>query len=83
MLRSTSSGISLYYDPFNRLVEYDTTVSTRFAYDGAEISAGSCRSIPSAPPAASTSMDMSQTIRSIGLIRLAPAELSGLLWELL
>jgi hypothetical protein len=38
MLRSTSDGITFHYDPFDRLVEYDTTVSTRFVHDGAEIS---------------------------------------------
>jgi len=36
---STSDGISLYYDPLNRLAEYDTTISTRFVYDGGEIAA--------------------------------------------
>jgi len=36
---SASEGISLYYDPLNRLVEYDTTTTTRFVYDGGEMAA--------------------------------------------
>jgi len=40
LLKSSSSeGISLYYDPLNRLTEYDTTISTRFVYDGGEMAA--------------------------------------------
>lgn len=38
-LTTASSGISLYYDPLRRLAEYDTTVSTRFVYDGAKVAA--------------------------------------------
>ena len=32
-----SGGISIYYDPMGRMSEYDTTVSTRFIYDGDEM----------------------------------------------
>lgn len=32
-------GATLYYDPLNRLVEFDTSTSTRFYYDGGQISA--------------------------------------------
>lgn len=36
-LKSVSNGATLYYDPIGRLSEFDTTSSTRFAYDGAHI----------------------------------------------
>lgn len=36
-LKSTSGGVSLYYDPIGRLHEYDTSVSTRFMHDGGQI----------------------------------------------
>jgi RHS repeat-associated protein len=39
MLKSASSGVSLYYDPLGQLVEYDTTVSTRFIHAGGQIAA--------------------------------------------
>ena len=39
MLKTASNGISIYYDPIGRISEYDTTVSTRFINDGAEIAA--------------------------------------------
>ncbi|MEG3088522.1 RHS repeat domain-containing protein [Sphingomonas sp. PB4P5] len=39
MLKAVSNGTTLYYDPFQRLVEYDTTVSTRFIYDGTSMAA--------------------------------------------
>ena len=39
LLKSTSDGISLYYDPLGRMAEYDTFVSTRFINDGAEMAA--------------------------------------------
>ncbi|HEX8412517.1 MAG TPA: hypothetical protein VF637_01335 [Sphingomicrobium sp.] len=29
----------MHYDPVGRLVEYDTNVSRRFVYDGAEVAA--------------------------------------------
>jgi RHS repeat-associated protein len=38
-LRASSTGVSLYYDPFGRLSEYDTSVSTRMMYDGDRLSA--------------------------------------------
>ncbi|MFA5965681.1 MAG: RHS repeat-associated core domain-containing protein [Sphingomonas sp.] len=38
-LSATNSGVSLYYDSLGRLVEYDTSVSTRFIYDGGQMSA--------------------------------------------
>lgn len=38
-LSSTNTGASLYYDALGRLVEYDTSVSTRFTYDGDGIAA--------------------------------------------
>ncbi|CUS44669.1 MAG: RHS repeat-associated core domain-containing protein [Pseudomonadota bacterium] len=34
LLTSATGGTTLYYDAFGRLSEYDTTVSTRFLYDG-------------------------------------------------
>ncbi len=36
-LAATNTGVSLYYDGLGRLTEYDTSVSTRFAYDGNQI----------------------------------------------
>jgi hypothetical protein len=36
---SASGGVTLHYDPVGRLVEYDTNVSRRFVYDGAEVAA--------------------------------------------
>ena len=39
LLTAASGGVTLYYDPLRRLSEYDTTVSTRFVYDGAHIAA--------------------------------------------
>lgn len=39
MLKSASNGVSLYYDAVGRLMEYDTTTSTRFVYDGSHIAA--------------------------------------------
>ncbi len=38
-LSATNGGVSLYYDSFGRLVEYDDSVSTRFIYDGDHMSA--------------------------------------------
>ncbi|HEU4962139.1 MAG TPA: RHS repeat-associated core domain-containing protein [Sphingomonas sp.] len=35
-MTAASGGITMYYDPFGRMTEYDTTVSTRFLYDGDE-----------------------------------------------
>lgn len=37
LLASATGGTSLYYDAFDRLSEYDTSVSTRFVYDGARM----------------------------------------------
>ncbi|MGH6617831.1 RHS repeat domain-containing protein [Sphingomonas sp.] len=34
LLKSTTGGITAYYDGFGRLAEYDTSTSTRFLYDG-------------------------------------------------
>lgn len=39
LLASATGGTSLYYDAFDRLSEYDTSVSTRFVYDGANMAA--------------------------------------------
>ncbi|MCI4590388.1 hypothetical protein MOK15_09810 [Sphingobium sp. BYY-5] len=39
MLKTASNGVSLYYDALGRLSEYDTTVSTRMMYDGANLAA--------------------------------------------
>lgn len=39
LLKAVSGGVTLYYDPMGRLNEYDTSVSTRLAYDGNEIAA--------------------------------------------
>jgi RHS repeat-associated protein len=36
-LKTATGGISLYYDPLGRLSEYDTTMSTRFMYDGSGV----------------------------------------------
>ncbi len=38
-LRTASGGVSLYYDQLGRLHEYDTDTSTRFFYEGDQISA--------------------------------------------
>lgn len=38
-LSATNTGVSLYYDPLGRLIEYDTSVSTRFVYDGGQMAA--------------------------------------------
>lgn len=38
-LKNSSSGISFFYDPAGRLTEYDTSVPTRFMYDGGQIAA--------------------------------------------
>ena len=37
LMTAASGGITMYYDPVGRLSEYDTTVSTRFLYDGDEM----------------------------------------------
>lgn len=39
LLKSTSTGISAGYDTSGRLIEYNSSVSTRFNYDGGQISA--------------------------------------------
>lgn len=39
LLKTNSGGISLYYDPAGRLIEYDTSISTRLMYDGGQIAA--------------------------------------------
>ncbi|KXU31118.1 hypothetical protein A0J57_17655 [Sphingobium sp. 22B] len=39
LLKASSGGVSLFYDPAGRLHEYDTNVSTRMVYDGAHLSA--------------------------------------------
>ena len=39
LLTSATGGTSLYYDALGRLVEYDTSVSTRFLYDGSHMAA--------------------------------------------
>lgn len=36
-LSAANTGVSLYYDALGRLSEYDTSVSTRFVYDGAQM----------------------------------------------
>lgn len=36
-LTSASSGVSIYYDPVGRIAEYDTSTSSRFMSDGAEV----------------------------------------------
>lgn len=36
-LRSASGGVSVYYDPLGRMTEYDTSVSSRFMFDGPEV----------------------------------------------
>ena len=38
-LTAVSGGVTLIHDPLGRMVEYDTTVSTRLAYDGPGIAA--------------------------------------------
>lgn len=38
-LKSASGGVTLYPDGLDRLVEYDTSVSTRFVYDGIQAAA--------------------------------------------
>ncbi|MEO7687967.1 MAG: RHS repeat-associated core domain-containing protein [Sphingomonas sp.] len=37
LMKSASGGTTLYYDAFNRLVEYDTSVSTRYVFDGQNV----------------------------------------------
>lgn len=39
LLTGASGGTTLYYDAFGRLSEYDTSVSTRFLYDGNHMAA--------------------------------------------
>lgn len=39
MLSAVTGGTTLYYDPLHRLVEYDTSVSKRFMFDGAHMAA--------------------------------------------
>lgn len=39
LLKSVNNGTTLYYDALGRLSEYDTSVSTRFLYDGSQITA--------------------------------------------
>ncbi|MES2058084.1 MAG: RHS repeat-associated core domain-containing protein, partial [Pseudomonadota bacterium] len=39
LLKSATGGITAYYDGFGRLSEYDTSVSTRFLYDGNKMAA--------------------------------------------
>lgn len=39
LLKSGPGGTTLHYDAFGRLVEYDTSVSTRFLYDGSHMAA--------------------------------------------
>lgn len=39
LLASVSNGTTLYYDTLGRLIEYNTSVSRRFVYDGGQIAA--------------------------------------------
>jgi RHS repeat-associated protein len=39
LMKSGPGATTLYYDGFGRLAEYDTSVSTRFLYDGAHMAA--------------------------------------------
>jgi uncharacterized protein RhaS with RHS repeats len=39
LLRSTDTGIELFYDSVGRMTEYDTKVSRRFVYDGGQVAA--------------------------------------------
>ncbi|MBY8826577.1 RHS repeat domain-containing protein [Hephaestia mangrovi] len=36
-MMAASGGVTMHYGPLGRLIEYDTTVSTRFLYDGDEM----------------------------------------------
>jgi RHS repeat-associated protein len=39
LMKSASGGVTLHYDGFGRLHEYNTSISTRFMYDGLALSA--------------------------------------------